>query len=114
MSGAGPPEFSIAIEPRDGALVVTLAGELDLATADDVESAVVGPVAGGRHVLVGLRGLEFMGSRGVRVVVAPPAAAQEGGGRLTIVRPPAGGAVARVLEISGLEGVLELVDSVGA
>ena len=104
----------MATEPRDGALVVTLAGELDLATAGDVESAVVGPVAGGGHVVLDLRGLEFMDSSGVRVLVAAHAAAQESGGRLTIVRPQAGGAVSRVLEISGLEGVLELVDSADA
>ena len=111
MNGAGPPEFSIATEPRDDALLVTLAGELDLANADDVESAVLGAVAGGRRVVLDLRQLDFMDSSGVRVLVAAHAAAEEGGGRFTIVRPPPGGAVSRVLEISGLEGILELVDS---
>jgi hypothetical protein len=47
----------------------------------------------------------------VRVVVAAHGAAAEGGGRLTIVRGVRGGPVQRVIEISGLEDVLELVDS---
>jgi anti-sigma B factor antagonist/stage II sporulation protein AA (anti-sigma F factor antagonist) len=110
MSGVGPPDFSISSAERDGRLVVTLRGELDLATAGDVEEAVLGPVRDGRHVVLDLRELEFMDSSGVRVIVAAHGAAQDGDGRLTIVRAAPGGAVQRVLEISGLEDVLELVE----
>jgi anti-anti-sigma factor len=110
MSGPQPGEFSMATEEREGAAVVTLHGELDIATAPQVEEAVVGRVRDGGRVVLDLRGLEFMDSSGVRVIVAAHGAAQEGGGRLTVVRAAPGGPVQRVLEISGLEGVLELVD----
>jgi anti-anti-sigma factor len=110
MSGAQPGEFSITTDERNGAVLVTLTGELDLATAPAVEDAVIGPVRDGAHVVLDLRGLDFMDSSGVRVIVAAHGAAEQSGGRLTIVRAAPGGAVQRVLEISGLEGVLELVD----
>jgi anti-anti-sigma factor len=51
-----------------------------------------------------------MDSTGVRVIVAAHHAAQEHGGRFRLVRTPRNGPVGRVLEISGLDGVLELVD----
>lgn len=110
MSGQQPGDFSISTDERGGAVVVTLRGELDLATAPEVEDAVLEPVRAGGHVVLDLRGLDFMDSSGVRVLVAAHSAAQDGGGRLTIVRAAPGGPVQRVLEISGLEEVLELVD----
>jgi anti-sigma B factor antagonist len=110
MSGPQPTDFLIATDERDGHLLVTLRGELDLATAPEVEAVVVERVRDGAHVVLDLRELEFMDSSGVRVIVAAHGAAQDGDGRLTIVRAAPGGAVQRVLEISGLEGVLELVD----
>ena len=110
MSGPQPGDFSITTDERNGAVLVTLRGELALATAPDVEDAVLGRVREGAHVILDLRGLEFMDSSGVRVIVAAHSAAQDGDGRLTIVRGAPGGPVQRVLEISGLEDVLELVD----
>jgi anti-anti-sigma factor len=111
MRGVQPPDFSIATDERDGRLVVTLRGELDLATSPDVEAIVLSRVREGGHVVLDLSELEFMDSSGVRVVVAAHGAAAEAGGRLTIVRGVPGGPVQRVIEISGLEDVLELVDS---
>lgn len=101
-------------ESRDDAVVVALRGELDLATAPAVEDAVVGRVRDGGWVVLDLRGLEFMDSSGVRVIVTAHGLAQESGGRLTIVRGVPDGPVQRVLEISGLEGVLDLVDEPAA
>jgi anti-anti-sigma factor len=53
-----------------------------------------------------------MDSSGVRVVVAAHLAAEEHGARLSLVRARPGTAVYRVLEISGLDGVLPIVDDV--
>jgi anti-anti-sigma factor len=92
-------------------VVVALAGELDLATAPSLEEVVLPLVAAGRHAVVDLRGLEFMDSTGVRVLVAANAAASDHDGRVSLVRSPPGSAVQRVLEISGLESVLTVVDA---
>ena len=53
-----------------------------------------------------------MDSTGVRVIVAAHHAAEEHGGSLALVRTEPDGPVARVLEISGLDAVLKLVDDV--
>jgi stage II sporulation protein AA (anti-sigma F factor antagonist) len=110
VSGHQPTPFSVDVADRDGRVVVTVEGELDLATAGDVEAVVLPAVRDGRHAVLDLRRLEFMDSSGVRVLVAAHGAAGESGGRLSVVRSAPGSAVQRVLEISGLEGILELVD----
>ncbi|WCB92169.1 Anti-sigma F factor antagonist [Baekduia alba] len=89
---------------------MTVRGELDLATAPELEETLMAPLRDGRHTVLDLRGLDFMDSTGVRVIVAAHLAAQESGGRLAIVRTDPAGPVGRVLEISGLDAVLDLVD----
>jgi anti-anti-sigma factor len=86
--------------------VVVLEGELDLATMDGVERALVR--AGGtdaRLIVVDLRELEFMDCSGLRVLWA---AHRREGERLVLVRGPEH--VQRVFEISGLVSVLAFVD----
>jgi len=110
VTGAGPSPFSVTVAEADGRVVVSFTGELDLATAAEAEDAIVGAVTAGRHAVVDLRGLEFMDSTGVRVLIAAHRAAGEHGGRLSLVRPGDESPVGRVLAISGLDSVLELVD----
>ncbi|WP_187369315.1 STAS domain-containing protein [Baekduia soli] len=110
MEGTQPPPFSVDVRQRDDAVLVAVAGELDLATAGEVETAVMDPVRDARHVVLDLRDLAFMDSSGVRVVVAAHLAAEEHGGRLSLVRLAEGSPVQRVLEISGLDTVLHQVD----
>jgi anti-anti-sigma factor len=110
MSGNGPEPFSVGVADAGGRLVVTVRGELDLATAPQLEEALVPPLRDGGAAVLDLRGLEFMDSTGVRVIVAAHAAAKESGGSLSVVRTDPEGPVGRVLEISGLDAVLDLVD----
>jgi hypothetical protein len=46
----------------------------------------------------------------VRVLIAAHAKASDGGLDLELVRPPRGGPVDRILEISGVEDALGMVD----
>ena len=102
--------FTIETREEAGRLVVRPSGELDLATAPELEELVLGRLDDGTAVVLDLRGLSFMDSSGVRVLVAAHAKAANGGGELTIVRPERGGAVDRILEVSGIEQALQLVD----
>ena len=65
-----PTGFSISISDRDGRAVVVIRGELDLATAPDLEAALTGRLDAGQDVVVDLRELAFMDSTGLRVLVA--------------------------------------------
>jgi anti-sigma B factor antagonist len=108
---ASPPEeFSISAEEHGGAVHLTLRGELDLATAPELEQLVNERIDAGDEVVVDLRPLEFMDSSGIRVLVASHTRAGRVGTKLVVVRPPAGSAVAKIVEVSGLDGELNLVD----
>jgi anti-sigma B factor antagonist len=106
-----PEEFSISADERDGRLLLTLRGELDIATAPELETLLDVRLGAGREVVVDLRGLDFMDSSGVRVLVAAHAQAGRAGTRMSLVRPEPGSAVAKIIEVSGLDGELHFVDA---
>jgi anti-sigma B factor antagonist len=64
---AGPPTFSVDVTTDDGWTTVAVAGELDLATADELSGAVRAGLAGGA-VRLDLREVTFMDSAGVRAL----------------------------------------------
>ena len=105
-----PEEFSITADDRAGRAHLTLRGELDLATAPELEQLVNESLDAGNEVVVDLRGLEFMDSSGIRVLVAAHARAARVGARLFVVRPAVGSAVAKIVQVSGLDGELNIVD----
>jgi anti-anti-sigma factor len=108
---ANPPDdFAISAEDRDGRAHLSLRGELDLATAPELEEIVNERVDAGQEVVVDLRGLEFMDSSGIRVLVAAHARAGRTGTRVIVVRPQPASAVAKIVEVSGLDGELNLID----
>lgn len=105
------PSFELGVESGDERVVFTPRGELDLTTTPAVESGVLEAVrAGDRTVVLDLRELTFMDSTGVRTIVAAHRLAAQAGHELRVVRPARGGAVARVIEISGIDDALGLVD----
>lgn len=106
-----PEPFAISTEQQDGRLVVRPVGELDLATAPELEAVVLPALREGRHVVVDLRGLEFMDSSGVRVLVeAHATAVDDAPGRFSVVRPGPMSAVERVMEVSGVDAAFDIVD----
>jgi anti-anti-sigma factor len=107
VSGSGPAPFSVSVDRNGPRVIVAARGELDLATAPELEANVLPPLGAGEPVALDLRDLEFMDSTGVRVIVAAHLAAQEHATTLTVVVIP-DGPVARVLEISGLDAVLDV------
>jgi anti-sigma B factor antagonist len=104
------PPFSIDVARDAGRTVLSLRGELDIATVGELETAISEGLAGGEQLVVDLRELEFMDSTGVRALVSGHAAAQEGDGSLVIVRARTGTEVDRVIDISGIAGALGMVD----
>lgn len=105
-----PTGFSISISDRDGRAVAVIRGELDLATAPDLDAALNELLDAGKDVVVDLRELAFMDSTGLRVLVAAHARAEDGGPSFEIVRPRPGAAIERILAIAGVESVLSFID----
>jgi len=105
--------FAIDIEERDGRVDVTPRGELDMASAPELEQAIQPRLEDGTWVVLDLRSLDFIDSSGLRVVVGAHRAAEERGGRFTCVRGASGTTVHRIVEIAGIDGVIEMVDDPG-
>jgi anti-anti-sigma factor len=105
------PSFELGVESADGRVSFIPRGELDLATAPELEEQVLEAVrSGDRSVVLDLRELTFMDSTGVRTIVAAHKTAQETGTDLRVIRPSAGNPVSRVIEISGIDEALGLID----
>jgi anti-sigma B factor antagonist len=105
-----PEDFSIVTEHENGRLLVTVRGELDLATAPELEALVLPALDAGGRVLLDLHELDFMDSSGVRVLVAAHARADRDGERFAVLRPRGESEVSRIIDVSGLDSELRLVD----
>ena len=100
--------MKIAQTERDGGvLVVRLDGDLDIAGAGAAELPL-GVVAGARDkVVLDMRGVGFLASIGVRVLVATAKPILRRGGRLVLVGPNA--AAQRVLSSTGVDTLVTIV-----
>ena len=88
---------------------LSLIGELDIATAESVRTALEGMQAESPPLLlVDLRELAFMDSTGLQVVLQAARRADADGSRLVLVRGPR--PVQRVFELAQLDGRLRFVD----
>jgi anti-anti-sigma factor len=96
------PSFSTSTEQREGSIWVLRArGELDIATAPRLASAIDAALERGAHdVLLELDDVTFLDSSGIREIVRARKLFEERGGRLVV--DGASGAVQQVLEVSGL------------
>jgi anti-anti-sigma factor len=101
--------LELRIDNDGGSPRVIVAGELDLATAEQLEAQLKQVESAGPETLVlDLRELEFMDSTGLRAVIAADTRARERGGKLVVVRAPDD--VDRVFRITLMDQHLELVD----
>lgn len=107
MSGHGPKPGSLQISSGlvDGAVEVSLQGELDLASARQMEErfASIDEQSPSR-VVVDLAGLAFIDSSGLRVLLLADARAREQGYELVLL--PGQEPVQRVFEMTGALDVL--------
>ncbi len=101
------PEVFRCDVAHDGDVVrITLAGELDLSTAPEVEPVLR---AGVRQRVLDLSRVTFMDSSGLRLILAAHVAARRDGAVLEIVPGPP--SVQRVFQICGVEDELRFVAS---
>lgn len=90
----------------DGTAVAAVAGEIDLATVEQVERALAAPAAAGLRVIVDLTGCDFIDSSGLRALVSARSTAAEAGGGIALVVGDPG--LLRVLEVAALDQVFEI------
>jgi anti-sigma B factor antagonist len=103
----------LAVEARRNrrTALVALRGELDLLTVSKVAEVLDGlelRADGLRHVVLDLRGLTFMDVLGLKELIRQNEYARSNRHNLAVVRGTA--AIQRVLELTGVEEMLVLVD----
>ena len=108
---AGPQAFAVEVQRRDGVAVVQPRGELDLVTVETLRAAL-DAIKSTERLVLDLRGLSFMDSTGLQLLVALHRRAQRDGLQLTLVAPAA--PVDRAIQLCGLDQELPFVAIVDA
>lgn len=94
----------------NGEVTVTFVGELDISRAEEVELELERVEAGSPDRLVfDLRGLEFLDSTGLRIILGADSRARRDGRSVAIVPGPE--KVQRVFRITLLDRRLEFIDA---
>ena len=111
---AEPAPASLEVRRVDHMLgaVLTLRGELDLATVSLLGEELDRATRGTGAVVIDLSGLRFIDSSGLHVLVGAERELGASGGQLVLVRGPR--AVRRVFELTGLDTHFEWCDSPSA
>ena len=103
--------LQVELREQDGWTVLTLVGQLDVATAPDLRQSLQEAQYGGeRSVVLDLSGLEFLDSFGLGVLVGGLRRARLREGRLVLAA--VGERIHQVLEVTGLTEAFELAGSV--
>ena len=101
--------FRVDVTTENGAPVLSVRGELDLASSPALEEQVERAVGEAQStVIIDLRELEFMDSTGLSVLIRAHQRAQEAGHRLAIVNGSR--QVRRLLSLTGVAERLTVVD----
>jgi anti-sigma B factor antagonist len=103
-----PFDLKISRRQEDGVVIVAPEGDIDLATIEVLRSELESARKGASTLVVDLRGVAFMDSSGLRLLVEAERLAERDGSTLALVRGPA--AVQRLLELTGLADRLNVVD----
>jgi len=104
-------QLTISVSPEPGYVVVSVAGEIDIATAAPFRERLASVICGGaRRVVVDLGRVTFMASAGVAVLMGMHRVLAGQSGSLVVASPSP--AVGRVLSVVGLDQVIPVTGSV--
>jgi anti-sigma B factor antagonist len=106
---AGTPGFTCLRTAADGEVRVTVSGELDIATAPELEDALRTAQRSATAVTLDINRLRFMDVRGLHVVLAAAAHARELEARFSVVHGPP--TVNRLFELSATDTTIELTNT---
>ena len=102
----------VRVEARGEATVVRVVGVLDALALPEVSRELTDAQRGQVPVVVDLEGVTFMDSRGLGALLAANERSREGAPAVSIYRPSE--AVVRLLDVSGVRGVLAEVEELPA
>jgi anti-anti-sigma factor len=98
--------LDVTIQRRGDTALLRLDGDLDMATVSRLDDAIARVITdGATHIILDLRGLDFMGSSGIAVLhrlTDRP--------HVTVALIPGKPAIQRILALTGMTDVLQFVD----
>ncbi len=101
-----PPSFRVELRPDRERILVIPVGELDLSTVDELQTELEDALAADwRAVVVDLRGLSFVDSTGLSLLLRSHERFQEQGVDFAIIEDP--GPVRRLLELGGVSHIFK-------
>lgn len=109
-SVTGQAEFAFEVVAEEDGVLVSIGGELDLASAGALREILVLPeVLDAPKVRIDLNGVDFLGSTGIGLLVSACKRVRDSGGTFSVLC--AHGEPRRVLELSGLIEYLKVEDA---
>lgn len=102
--------LDLDLSERSGQTVITVHGEVDLATSPQLRDCLAAIVESGPSIVVDLDNVGFIDSTGIGVLVGGVKRARSNGGDLSLVCNQR--RILKVLEITGLTQVFEVHESV--
>lgn len=106
-------EFSVAVASRGQWEVLTVTGEIDMATAPRFRQRLLAVISdGAQNVVIDLSGVDFIDSTGLGVLMGAAKRVRIAGGDIRLVMT--GSRLADLIEITRLDRVLDVFDSVSA
>ncbi|MBT8202350.1 MAG: STAS domain-containing protein [Acidimicrobiia bacterium] len=90
--------------------IVTVVGEIDLASAPNLESTLADRIGSGVKLIVDLDRVTFIDSTGLRVLISSHREVENHGGSFAVV--PGSGPVARLLDLTGVDQQMPIHNSV--
>lgn len=101
--------FKVDVRTENGAPLLRISGELDLASSPTLEQALEQATASSPSlIIIDLRDLDFMDSTGLSVLIRAHQQAQQGGHRLGIINGSR--QIRRLLSLTGVADRLTIVD----
>ncbi len=97
--------LSVVATATDGIRLLTLSGEIDHHTGDQLRQALDVSDAAHPHVVLDMRGVTFMDSSGINILISAHRAITAASGWLRLAGPT--DSVLRVLQLTGVDGVID-------
>ena len=97
--------FSTEVNATDAATIISVRGEIDIATAERLRDAIEPHMGPSQTIILDLSGVEFMDSSCLHVLILARTTLTADGGSLILRNPSA--AAHRVLTVGGANDLLE-------
>jgi len=106
-------EFGVTVASSGRWEILTVTGEIDMATVPRFRQRLLGVIgAGAQSVVIDLSGVDFIDSTGLGVLMGAAKRVRGSGGDIRLVRT--GSRLSELIELTRLDRVLDVFDSVSA